>query len=172
MSFLKELVSRPKEQVYEGAKVWIITGNYPKKLGYKPRTGYKDNSNLDIIFKKDEEDINMKNMCKCKRCYGCVHSEKLMEDVRNKFKVDEESIFELYGLKVCDIPREVEEMTDMFESMNSGIVITAEEEKTLFVQTKIHMTKEEIEEEQKRLQEVTGMKVCILKANFSYIGVE
>lgn len=138
----------------------------------KLRVGHKDNSNLDIIFKKDEEDINMKNMCKCKRCYGCVHSEELMEDVRNKFKVDEESIFELYGLKVWDIPREVEEMTDMFESMNSGIVITAEEEKTLFVQTKIHMTKEEIEEEQKRLQEVTGMKVCILKANFSYIGVE
>ncbi|EGS9998299.1 hypothetical protein I9Y31_000487 [Clostridium perfringens] len=138
----------------------------------KLRVGHKDNSNLDIIFKKDEEDINMKNMCKCKRCYGCEHSEELMEDVRNKFKVDEESIFELYGLRVCDIPREVEEMTDMFESMNSGIVITAEEEKTLFVQAKIHMTKEEIEEEQKRLQEVTGMKVCILKANFSYVGVE
>lgn len=138
----------------------------------KLRVGHKDNSNLDIIFKKDEEDINMKNMCKCKRCYGCEHSEELMEDVRNKFKVDEESIFELYGLRVCDIPREVEEMTDMFESMNSGIVITTEEEKTLFVQAKIHMTKEEIEEEQKRLQEVTGMKVCILKANFSYIGVE
>lgn len=34
------------------------------------------------------------------------------------------------------------------------------------------MTKEEIEEEQKRLQETTGMKVCILKANFSYVGVE
>ena len=138
----------------------------------KLRVGHKDNSNLDIIFKKDEEDINMKNMCKCKRCYGCEHSEELIEDVRNKFKVDEESIFELYGLRVCDIPREVEAMTDMFESMNSGIVITAEEEKILFVQAKSPMKKEDIEEEQKRLQEVTGMKVCILKANFSYIGVE
>lgn len=137
----------------------------------KLRVGHKDNSNLDIIFKKDEEDINMKNMCKCKRCYGCEHSEELIEDVRNKFKVDEESIFELYGLRVCDIPREVEAMTDMFESMNSGIVITAEE-KILFVQAKSPMKKEDIEEEQKRLQEVTGMKVCILKANFSYIGVE
>lgn len=138
----------------------------------KLRVGHKDNSNLDIIFKKDEEDINMKNMCKCKRCYGCEHSEELMEDVRNKFKVDEESIFELYGLRVCDIPKEVEQMVDTFVSMNCGIVIAAEEEKTLFVQANLRMTKEEIEEEKKRLQEVTGMKVCILKAGFSFIGVE
>lgn len=131
MSFLKELVSRPKEQLYEGAKVWITTGNYPKKLGYKPRTGYKDNSYLDTIFKKDKEDINIKNMCKCKRCYGCEHLEELVEDIRNEFKIEEESVFNSYGLRECDIPEEVEEMTDMFESMNSDIVITVEEEKKI-----------------------------------------
>lgn len=60
----------------------------------------------------------------------------------------------------------------MFESVNSDIVISIKEEKTLFVQAKSPMKKEDIEEEQKRLQELTGMKVCILKANFSYIGVE
>ncbi|KXA03622.1 hypothetical protein [Clostridium perfringens] len=98
--------------------------------------------------------------------------EELVEDIRKKFIDEKEYVFNSYGLRECDIPKEVEEMTDMFESMNSGIVITVEEEKTLFVQAKLHMTKEEIEEEQKRLQEVTGMKVCILKANFSYVGVE
>lgn len=138
----------------------------------KLRVGHKDNSNLDIIFKKDEGDINMKNMCKCKRCYGCEHSEELIEDVRNKFKVDEESIFELYGLRVCDIPKEVEQMADTFEPMNSGIVITAEEEKILFIQAKDHMKEEWVIEEQERLQEITGMKVCILKAGFSFIGIK
>lgn len=98
--------------------------------------------------------------------------EELVEDIRKKFIDEKEYIFNSYGLRECDIPREVEEMTDMFESMNSDIVITVEEEKTLFVQANCFMKDEWIEEEQKRLQEVTGMKVCILKANFSYIGVE
>ncbi len=91
--------------------------------------------------------------------------EELVEDIRKKFIDEKEYVFNSYGLRDCDIPEEVEEMTDMFESMN-------EEEKILFVQANLRMTKEEIEEEQKRLQEVTGMKVCILKANFSYVGVE
>lgn len=98
--------------------------------------------------------------------------EELVEDIRKKFIDEKGNFLNLYGLRDCDIPEEVEEMTDMFGSMNSGIVITVEEEKTLFVQAKCHMKKEDIEEEQKRLQEVTGMKVCILKANFSYVGVE
>ncbi|MDU1308857.1 MAG: hypothetical protein E6936_15550 [Clostridium perfringens] len=97
---------------------------------------------------------------------------ELVEDIRNEFKVEEESVFELYGLRACDIPEEVEQMAYTFESMNSDIVITVKEEKTLFIQANCHMKKEDIEEEQKRLQEVTGMKVCILKANFSYVGVE
>lgn len=94
--------------------------------------------------------------------------EELVEDIRKNF----EYVFNSYGLRECDVPREVEEMTDMFESMNSNIVITVKEEKILFVKVKSPMKKEDIEEEQKRLQEATGMKVCILKANFSYVGVE
>ena len=94
--------------------------------------------------------------------------EELVEDIRKNF----EYVFNSYGLRECDVPREVEEMTDMFEAMNSNIVITVKEEKILFVKAKSPMKKEDIEEEQKRLQEATGMKVCILKANFSYVGVE
>ena len=98
--------------------------------------------------------------------------EELVEDIRKKFIDEKEYVFNSYGLRECDIPREVEEMTDMFESMNSNIVITVKEEKILFIQANRSMRKEDIEEEQKRLQEATGMKVCILKANFSYVGVE
>ncbi len=97
---------------------------------------------------------------------------ELVEDIRNKFKIEEESVFDLYGLRKCDIPEDVEQMVDTFESMNSDIVITVKEEKTLFVQANCAMKDEWIEEEQKRLQELTGMKVCILKENFSYIGVK
>ena len=93
---------------------------------------------------------------------------ELIEDIREKFVDEKETVINLE----CDISEGVEQMIDMFESMNSGIVIAAEEEKILFVQAKSPMKKEDIEEEQKRLQEVTGMKVCILKANFSYVGVE
>ncbi|MDT7986940.1 hypothetical protein REO35_04360 [Clostridium perfringens] len=149
MSFLKDLVSRPKGQVYEGAKVWITTGSYPKKIGYK------DNSYLDTIFKKDEEDINMKNMCKCKRCYGCEHLEEPV----------------VLNLEV-GVLREDEIKTDdeLMKEVNKELL--NEEEKILFVQAKDHMKEEWIIEEQERLQEITGMKVCILKAGFSYIGIK
>ncbi|EDT16326.1 hypothetical protein [Clostridium perfringens] len=93
---------------------------------------------------------------------------ELIEDIREKFVDKKETVINLE----CDIPEEVEEITDMFESMNSEIVISIKEEKTLFVQANCFMKDESIEEEQKRLQEVTGMKVCILKSNFSYVGVE
>lgn len=93
---------------------------------------------------------------------------ELIDEIRNKFIEGKETVINLE----CDISEGVEQMIDMFESMNSGIVITAEEEKTLFVQANCFMKDEWIEEEQKRLQEVTGMKVCVLKSNFSYVGVE
>ncbi|MCX0373028.1 hypothetical protein LI058_06065 [Clostridium perfringens] len=98
--------------------------------------------------------------------------EELVEDIRKNFIDEKEYVFNSYGLRECDIPKEVEQMVEAFESMNRRLVLTVEEEKILFVQAKFPMKKEDIEEEQKRLQEVTGMKVCILKANFSYIGVE
>lgn len=72
---------------------------------------------------------------------------ELIDEIRNKFVDEKETVINLE----CDI---------------------SEEEKTLFVQANCFMKDEWIEEEQKRLQELTGMKVCILKANFSYIGVE
>ncbi|XZM32788.1 hypothetical protein ACSXAY_12785 [Clostridium perfringens] len=93
---------------------------------------------------------------------------ELIDEIRNKFIDGKETVINLE----CDIPEEVEEILDMFESVNSDIVISIKEEKTLFVQAKSPMKKEDIEEEQKRLQELTGMKVCILKSNFSYVGVE
>lgn len=127
-----------------------------KKLNYgPPKSGFKDNSNLKNIFKKDEEDINMKNICKCKGCYGCDQLE--------------ESVVLNLGM---DVLREYKEMMDEFID---GIVnndVNNNGEEILFVQAEAPMRKEEIEEEQERLQKITGMKVCILKTSFSYIGIK
>lgn len=89
---------------------------------------------------------------------------KIRRKMSNKFDGKEQGISMKVNVNTTELDSAIEKVGILKEKIS-------ENGKVLIIQAKCLMNKEKIKEEETRIKDITGMKVCIVNGNYEFVGL-